>query len=319
MRAEWSALVDHDERASPFQDHQWLLSWLTAVMPSSEDAAVLAIRNQDRNLVAVVPLCGHATSLRWLGEESSDHLDAIVRAGWEEQAHSAIARSLSAMGVALRLRDVPEGGHMIDVVARLPPDRVRATRGSASLLVRGTDLDTVLAGLDRRRRETARRTLRRVESDGLRWTAVGAKRSAVDVATRRWIRMHRAYWAGRGLIPAHATTAFEQLIAQAVEGWTASGRQSGIHELVAPDGRVLVSDLLLVSEKRMVVSYLFGATAEARSRYEINTLLMKNWLEVARRTGAEGVWLGRGDEPYKLKWQPEEAVTIHLRVADGQG
>lgn len=316
---EWSDLVDHDERASPFQDHQWLLSWMMSAMPSSEEVAVLTVRDVQRRLVAIMPLCGDATTLRWLGDGSSDHLDAIVRNGWEDDAHRTIARSLSAMGVALHLRDVPEGGHMIDVAARLPSDQVRATRGSASLFVRGTDLDTILAGLDRRRRESARRTLRRMAADGLRWTTVAAERSAVDAATHRWVRLHRAYWAGRGLIPAHATAAFEQLIAQAVKGWTTPERQSGIHELLTPDGSVLVSDLLLVSEERVVVSYLFGATPEARSRYEINTVLMKNWLEVAGRTGADGVWLGRGDEPYKLKWRPAAAATIHLRVNGRQG
>jgi len=316
---EWSDLVDHDARASPFQDHQWLLSWMTSVMPSSEEVVVLTVRDAQCRLVAMVPLCGDAATLRWLGDESSDHLDAIVRNGWEDEAHRTIARSLSAMGVALYLRDVPEGGHMLDVAARLPSDQVRTTRGSASLFVCGTDLDTILAGLDRRRRESARRTLRRMTDDGLRWTTVDPKRSAVDVATQRWVRLHRAYWARRSLIPAHATTAFEQLIAQAVKGWTTSERQSGIHELVTPDGSVLVSDLLLVSDERIVVSYLFGATAEARSRYEINTVLMKNWLEVARRTGADRVWLGRGDEPYKLKWRPDATSTIHLLVNGRQG
>ncbi|QXC60518.1 GNAT family N-acetyltransferase [Aquihabitans sp. G128] len=319
MTDEWAELVDSDERASPFQDHQWLLSWRASVMSSTDETAVMTIRDSDHHLVAIVPLYRGATTsfLHWLGEGSSDHLDAIVRAGWEDQAHRAIARWLAGTGLDFHLRDVPEHGHMIDVAAHLPNERVRSTRGSASLFVRGTDLEVILAGVDRRRRESARRTLRRMNADGLQWTTVALEGQSVDVAIQRWVEMHRAYWAGRGLIPAHATTAFERLVAQAVEGWRTSNRRSGIQELTAPDGRVLVSDLVLVSE-RMVVSYLFGATAEACSRYEINTLLMKNWLDVARHAGTEGVWLGRGDEPYKLKWRPEAGATIHLRIKGGR-
>jgi len=320
LAREWNELVDRDALASPFQDYEWLYSWSTSVMKASSELHIVTFRTTAERLVAVLPLhldgSGPRRTLRWLGEISSDHLDAIVHTGREGESYAAMARWLSvarSSGLELRLRDVPECGHLLQAVERLASPCAEVERGSRSLLLPGKDWPAVLGSLDPKRRETARRALRRMESDGLRWVKIDSDRAEVRRAAATWVELHRSYWEGRGLIPAHATDAFESFVTNAVEEWHTSRRPSGIFELRTPDGGIVISDLLLASP-RIVVSYLFGATPEARLRYEINTLLMENWMRVARETGAAGVWLGRGDEPYKLKWLPESGVTLHVSV-----
>jgi CelD/BcsL family acetyltransferase involved in cellulose biosynthesis len=51
-----------------------------------------------------------------------------------------------------------------------------------------------------------------------------------------------------------------------------------------------------------VVGYLYGANAYARSRFEINTLFVWLYLNVAQDRNIGCVSLSRGAEEYKLKW-----------------
>jgi CelD/BcsL family acetyltransferase involved in cellulose biosynthesis len=54
-----------------------------------------------------------------------------------------------------------------------------------------------------------------------------------------------------------------------------------------------------------VGGHLYGATQEALRRYQVSSLLVWAELGIARDRGSARLDLLRGDEPYKLRWNPK--------------
>jgi CelD/BcsL family acetyltransferase involved in cellulose biosynthesis len=98
LRPEWEQLWARAPQATPFQSPQWLLPWWKHVARGT--LATVAVRCAAGELAALAPLyidVDTATRRRRLfpiGIATTDYLDVLVKAGWEEHAVSFVLSQL---------------------------------------------------------------------------------------------------------------------------------------------------------------------------------------------------------------------------------
>jgi hypothetical protein len=75
-----------------------------------------------------------------------------------------------------------------------------------------------------------------------------------------------------------------------------------LYQLVREEsGVVEAADLVLVGDD-FVMGYVSGAAERLQRRVEVNTALVSLWNRVALENSVKEVNMGRGLEPYKMKW-----------------
>ncbi len=164
----------------------------------------------------------------------------------------------------------------------------------------------LLAGLSKKLRNTARRTLRRVEADELRCKMAGA--DDAEQAARRLVALHREAWQGRNIAPEHLTRRFEAHLEAAARWMTARGL-GGVSQFWQNE-TVIVSSFLVFG-RDSIGTYLQGASGEALERYQVNTLDIWSGVNLATNKHSSYLNLLRRDEPYKLRWKPTLITPTH--------
>jgi len=314
LEEEWEDLYRHSPTATPFQAWGWLYSWWEHYGENYE-LCLITLRDGDL-LVGLLPLI---LERRWgfgrllfAGTGITDYLDVLARPGWEDQVTEAIRGTLRQID-GWQVADLQELRPQATVWRLFRDwDRSRTcVHQSDCVEMEVKPWDEILSALKKKRRETARRTIRRLESDKVREAVVGSD-NALRAASR-WMELHKQYWQGRDIAPEHLTHRFESHLRAAAHRLTASG-VAGIYEFVR-DGEVVASDMILVGHN-FVVGYLYGANAYARRRFEINTLFVWLYLNVAQDRNIDCASLSRGAEEYKLVWG-SKVVPNHRVILSG--
>ena len=153
--------------------------------------------------------------------------------------------------------------------------------------------------------------LRRAEADGVHSELVdphGAGRAA-----RRLVALNRESRQGRYIGPEHLSMRFESFISAAARRMTAKGL-GGISEF-RRDGEVIISHFLVFG-RDFIGQYMIGAGQEAFQRYQFSSLGIRDAVDVAHERDIGHFSLLRGEEPYKLLWNPR--IVPNHRVILGR-
>ncbi|MBV9455511.1 MAG: GNAT family N-acetyltransferase, partial [Rubrobacter sp.] len=251
--------------------------------------------------------------LLFIGTPITDHLDVLARESWEDRVAEAGIRALGQIG-SWRVADLQE----------VRPEAVAwgifrgwnrpriYTRQSSCPTVIAKPWEELIKSLSRNERRIARQTLRRAKEDGV--CCALASQGGTEQAARTWLALHRGYWRERGINPEHLTSRFgSHMVAAATRLWaTESG---GIYEFLRGE-EVVASDFVLVG-RQYVGSYLANANEYGRRRFQIHSLFMRNWINVALERGIPEVNMLRGEFRQKLRWDPR--IVPNHRIILGRG
>ena len=171
--------------------------------------------------------------------------------------------------------------------------------------------DEMLMSVSKNLRGPARKSLRRIEADGVRREPV--KPADAENAAGRLVALHRGMWEGRGISREHTTREFEEHMRRALPRMVARGLGT-VYEFRRGEEAIISS--FCTYGRDSVGGHLYGATQEALRRYQVSSLLVWAELGIARDRGSARLDLLRGDEPYKLRWNPE--VVTNQRVILGR-
>src|SRR5215211_4495175 len=99
LEEEWDDLYHNCPSATPFQSWAWLRSWWEFYGEGYE-LRLITIRDGSL-LVGLVPLMLERRAgfggLLFLGTGLTDHLDVLIREGWEEGVSESVLRALGEM------------------------------------------------------------------------------------------------------------------------------------------------------------------------------------------------------------------------------
>jgi hypothetical protein len=317
LEEEWEDLHRECPQATPFQSWAWLYSWWE-YYGEGHELRLITVRSGDGLLVGLLPLM---LERRWglgrllfVGTGLSDHLDVVAREGWDDQVSEAGVRALRQM----------DGWHVADL-QDLGPEatawrlfkcwsgRKASVWQSQNPAIDATkDWDQLLMSRSKRLRNNARRALRRAEADGVRYELVGAEEAGE--AAHRLVTVSREQWRDNPLTgPEHWTPRFKSHVETAARRMAARG-WGGIGEW-RRDGEVILSEFVVFGPG-YVGGYMVGASREALRRYEVSALTAYMEVNIARHWDAFYVGLGRGVEPYKLRWS--SALIPNYRLILGR-
>lgn len=315
LEEEWDDLYRHSPLATPFQSWAWLYSWWESYGQDYE-LRLVTVRAGDL-LVGIAPMMlerGRGIrKLLFVGTGLTDYNDMLVRQGWEALVSEAGRRALERMG----------GWHVTELQELRPTaatwDLFRVWKGpkisieqSVCPVIEVKPWDELLMSVSKNLRKKARHDLRKIEEDGVSLRPVGP--TDIERAARRCVELHREWWQGKDIAQEHTTRVFESLLVTAVRRMADRGLGT-IFEF-ARDGEVIVS-VFWVFGKDFVGSYLYGASREALSRYQISSLATWNGINIAINRNSTYLDMLRGEEPYKLRWSPE--TIPNRRVILGRG
>ena len=167
--------------------------------------------------------------------------------------------------------------------------------------------EELLMSLSKNLRSTVRRTLRRVEADGVRRRLVGV--AGAEPAARRLVALHRELFQERNINPEHLTKRFESHVVAAARRMTAR-ELGGISEFCR-DGEPIISSFW-VSKRDYLGTYMLGASQQAVHRYQWSSLYVWDAVSTALTKNAHHLDLLRGEEQYKLRWSSRVVPTHRL-------
>jgi CelD/BcsL family acetyltransferase involved in cellulose biosynthesis len=302
LEEEWAELYEeHCSSATPFQSWAWLYSWWEHYGEGYE-LRLIAIRDDGGLLVGMVPLMlEHRAGLgrlQFIGSGATDYLDVLAREGWEETVMEAAVAALGRMDnwQVADLQELRPGAVAWELQKSWSGPKRCLWQNNCVI----TDLkpwDELVGSLSKNNRKIARRSLRRMESDGVHHGLVGDGNT--EAAARRLVALHRESWEGRGIGVEHTSKRFEAFLEAVVRRMAAYGL--GTISEFRQDGEVMVSEFLLFGSD-FVGAYMMGANEEALRRYQVSTLCIWDALNIAHGKNLSHLNHLRGEEPYKLRW-----------------
>jgi CelD/BcsL family acetyltransferase involved in cellulose biosynthesis len=195
LEEEWDDLYRHSPQTTPFQSCMWLYSWWESYGEGYE-LRLIVVRDGGL-LVGLLPLM---LERRWgfgrlllIGAGSTDYLDILAREGWEEEVAQAGARALEGLDDwwVVDLRELRPEAAAWGLLQEW--DGVHTTLVSTGLddyiLIRAKPWEELLASLSKNLRKSARRTLRRLNEDGVRYAP--ADLGDAEQAACRLVALHR--------------------------------------------------------------------------------------------------------------------------------
>lgn len=302
LEEEWEELYQNCPSATPFQSWAWLYSWWEHYGEGHE-LRIVAVRSGGL-LVGVLPLMiGRRLGFKrllFVGTGVTDYLDLLAREGWKEEVVEAGAQILRKLG-PWRVADLQElrpGAAAWGLFGRWDGPRIQRWQVNCPV-IDTRPWDELLMTIHRNLRKSARRTVRRAEEDGVRAEPVGVEGS--EEAARRLVAMHREMWWGREVDPEVLTERFESHMVTAVRRMTA--RRLGRIDEFRRNERVIAS-YFSVFGRDFIGTHTLGADQKALKRYQVSSLEIWNLLDTAFDRNCDHVNLLRGEEPYKMRWNP---------------
>jgi CelD/BcsL family acetyltransferase involved in cellulose biosynthesis len=302
LEEEWEDLHSDSPFATPFQSWAWLYSWWEHYGEGYE-LRLVTVR-EGGLLVGLMPLMlerrGGFRRLLFVGTGLTDYLDILMRGGWESSVSDVARRALQRMD-SWQVADLqqlrPEAATW-SIFRKWPGPRTCVWQSNCAM-IDAEPWNALVTSLARNLRRDVRRTVRRAEGDRVlcRLASVeDAKHAAYHC-----VYLHREMWRGRHIHPEHLTEKFKSHIVHAAARMTARG-SGGISEFWR-DGEVIASNFMLFGHN-FVEGYLGGASKKALQRYQLSSLGIWDAVNLARNRNSRRVDLGRGDERYKLRWDP---------------
>jgi CelD/BcsL family acetyltransferase involved in cellulose biosynthesis len=317
LEEEWEDLYCNAPLVTPFQSWAWLYSWWEAY--GEGRGLRLVMLREESLLVGLLPLMlerwGGFGRLLFIGTGPTDYQDVLAREGWEAEVYKVGAQVLKQMSgwQVVDLQQLHPEAAAWGVFENWIGPRTRLWQDNFPVMdVR--PWDELLLSLSRNLRSTARRTIRRVEADGVGGELADAVEA--EQAVNRWLALHREAWRGREITPEHLTRRFESYMQAAVRRMTVCGL-GGISEFWR-NGEVVASQFLVFGQN-CIGQHLFGATEEVLKRYQVSALLIWDAVNIACGRGTPYLNFLRGEEPYKLRWSsrviPNHRVILGRNLA----
>jgi CelD/BcsL family acetyltransferase involved in cellulose biosynthesis len=172
LEEEWEDLYLNSPLATPFQSWSWLYSWWEFYGEGYE-LRLITMRNDEGLLIGILPLIVERRRgfrrLLFVGTGVSDYLDALVRDGWEEAVFEPGVQALGQIG-SWSVADLQQLRPNAAVwgFSRRWKGNTSYSRQDGCPVVEVKSWDELVGSLSKNLRSTLRRTLRRVEADGIR-------------------------------------------------------------------------------------------------------------------------------------------------------
>lgn len=312
----WDALLAASRLRSPFLSWTWQQHW-AAVFATGRRLDVRRVVDAEGALVAVLPLYEAAPGVLELigGADVSDYLDLLARGGREDEAWSALLQSRAAERERWVLHAVPAASPTVRTLPALARSCSLATtvelEERCPVLTLPSSWDAYLASLSSKHRHELTRKIRRFEREVPDGRVVAVHR-ADDVAARLgdFLALHRASRVGKAKFMDERMEAFVRAAIPAL-----ATREGVRLWLLEAAGEPIASYICL--EWDDTVGLYNSGFAPARASLSPGLVLLSHVIRDAIARGRSRFDFLRGEERYKLEFEPKLEDVFRVEIASG--
>jgi len=304
LAGQWDHLAATQALPSPFL-RSWWLDHAAGGEPAiicctDNDGALLGGAAFEIDRIGRGPASVERVRCLGQGGLAPDHLDVISVPGHRREVLGAVGRWLVGRERVIDLDGLAEG---CELPFLLDAPVVTTTR--APFVALGED-DPV-AALPGQLRNTIKRTLKRLEREGITARRIGPADS--ERALDTLLALHESRWDE----DSEFTDGWDRFRAAARAGMSAE--EVVIHELAGPDGLVIASELEIVAGGR--ASFYQAGRLTDREYRGSGSAMKAVTIRWARDLGCTDFDLLRGDEGYKADWTTGTRQLLRVRTGVG--
>jgi CelD/BcsL family acetyltransferase involved in cellulose biosynthesis len=290
---EWRHLCEA-ANGGIFSTWEWSAAWWRA-FGEGHELALHAVRDAEGGLVAILPLCLQRRAglriVRLVGHGPGDELGPVHRVGTRATVATALRRALDGLQWDVAALEQLPGS--VGWPALLD-ERVWRHEANPVLRLRG-GWDAFLAGRSANFRQQLRRRERAVANAGGRFRTADANTLERDIDSL--FRLHRARWDGHASdfadLQFHRDVARRALAAGWLRLW-----------LVEVHGRTVAA--WHGFQVGSVATYYQAGRDPTLEREGVGTVLLAHTIREAFAEGATEYRFGRGAEPFKYRFTPDD-------------
>jgi CelD/BcsL family acetyltransferase involved in cellulose biosynthesis len=327
LRPAWEELVDQTSDASIFSTWEWVSTWWRCFGDDYRLAVVAVYEVTDADSEALVGVAPFVISkdlkrmLQAMGNPrvGSDHLDLIMRAGYESAVAEAVTKALKGLGarwMVARLEAVRPKGVIARVVsAAAHPGLRHRWEVVAPYLALPASWEAFLSGRSRNFRYTLSRHERKLIKDfpaRVVFSAVREQRH-LTAAMQRLFALHQQVKEANGLPGAFAERSKQRFHVELAIALLSRGCLR-LYELKVDDE--VIASIYCFRYRDVVAFYQTGYSLDW-ARYRPGQQLMAFAVRSAIEEGAKTFDFLRGDEGYKRHWTDSDVSDENFLVANG--
>ena len=313
IAADWQSLCELCAVATPFQQPEWLLSWVEAFRP--KNIRVVEVRSGDR-LVGLAPLLIYPRHeervLAFMGGAVSDYLDLVVDPQREPEVMNAVLGVLELLPqwTTLDLTDLSSRS----VLLRTALFGIAMPHDNCSALYLPRTKEELIHLFSKRQRANLRNARSRIQGAGGTQVELATAETLPDFLNDLF-RLHTRRWdlAGEpGVLAEPEVKAFHRMSALCL---IARGLLR-VYRLRLQQRTIAV--LYSLFEHGTVFCYLQGYDPEFAC-LSPGTHLLFSVMEDAVRLNMRKFDFLRGHESYKQHWRAEPEITYRIRLPRLEG
>ena len=312
--AAWDALVGASRLRAPFLGFTWQREGVRAFVPQAR-LEIRTVEDEAGRLVAILPLweAGPGVLRAIGGADISDYLDLIARAGFEEEAWTALLEARAGERAAWELHAVPAASPTVTVLPRLAGACGLAATAEVEercpVLALPASWDAYLAGLGGKHRHELGRKQRRLarERPEARATCLHAA-AEIEARLGDFLDLHRRSRAGKARF---MDARMEAFFRRAVVALAARGG-ARLWFLDAAAGPLAA---FVVLEWDDTVGLYNSGFHPDHAALSPGVVLLAHLVRDAIARGRRRFDFLRGEERYKYEFEPVAEDVCRVRIA----
>jgi CelD/BcsL family acetyltransferase involved in cellulose biosynthesis len=315
LAAHWDQLLASSDLKTPFLTWPWVSAWRSTLGRDADLLVAVARDPQDGGLVGVAPFAEAMVRtariphrvLRFVGAgpAAPDHLDLIVRRGYEAVAGPALWSAVRRASTAdlVDLDGLRQGSHLVAAAARRSGDAAADEPIVCPYLPLPPTWEAYEGLLGRNLRHNLRRYARKLDAEagGPVVARMVCTATEVDGTMSALGELHQQVRSARGQRGAFGTPMLQAFHHAAARGFQSAGRLR-LHRLDVAGAPVAVVYCIRYDD---TVSFYSTGYDERWARYGPGRRIMAHAIRSAIDEGAAGFDFLRGDEAYKAQWRAE--------------
>jgi CelD/BcsL family acetyltransferase involved in cellulose biosynthesis len=315
--AAWDALHAVSRLRSPFLTFTWQWQWARAFL-RGQRLELRTVKDGEGSLLALLPLYEVEVGRLAIvgGEDVSDYLDLLSRAGHEEAAWTALLASRAASALVWELHAVPAASPTVTRLPALAPPAGLSASVSVEDRCPVLDLpdswDAYLAGLPGRHRHELQRKVRRLEREAPD-ARVHCAVSAEEIESRfgDFLDLHRRSRVGKARF---MDTRMEEFFRRVVVALAATG---GARLWFLDTAQGPIATFVCLEWDGVLGLYNSGFRPE-QATLAPGLVLLSHVVRDAIERGKRRFDFLRGEERYKYEFGPVPEEVFAVRIEAGE-
>jgi CelD/BcsL family acetyltransferase involved in cellulose biosynthesis len=316
LAGEWDAVAARGVTDTPFQTLAYQASWWRNLRPENGRLQTIAVRNENKELIAIAPLYLVNGVIHFNGcVEETDYLDIIAPPEYAEAGWTAVFEAIMQPDFpewhTAKLCNIPEASPSITILHQIAKkqgiDSVEEVYEVCPIIPLPDTFEEYLANLDSKQRREIKRKLRRAHGAEAKLVIVGADDDLETAVNEFLDLLQKSTYEKREWLHDGRRAIFHETAQAAMQAGT-------LQLMFIEIGRRKAATLFNFDYKNRIFVYNSGLDPEAFGQLSLGVVLTAKAIEWAIEHGRSEFDFLRGNETYKYRFGAKDTNILRITL-----